>query len=130
MKNLKNIYKLPETYINMDFVCLPEGYNGWIQEVDEADEHIYKIYVHYVDGVRESVDNDSPSYIEMLAGQPDVIFSVEWHQNNMNHRLSGPAVMYHTDDVEYYIEGQIMSEEEYYNHPAIIKYKLNSIVKV
>lgn len=131
MKPLEEIYKTPETYLDEDASSIPNNYTGWTMLVDNDGTNdktkYYKVYSHYVNDLRQAV-NDEPSYIEMLAGYPDKIFCIEWHLNGLNHRINGPAVIYHTEEQEFHLNGTLLSPEDYFCHPEVIKHKLHSIL--
>ena len=42
-----------------------------------------------------------------------------WFQNGLYHRLDGPAVEWSNGSVEYWIEGKILSEEQWLSHPLV-----------
>ena len=49
--------------------------------------------------------------------------------NNKRHRINGAAIELCDGEKEYYIHGkQYFSELEYWNHPLVVEYKLNSII--
>lgn len=128
---IEELYKIPETYIE-DSRYLNRDYTGWtVQEASNGtDGGGFKIYIHYVNGMYHSINNE-PSYIETLAGCVDKIFCLEWHSNHKNHRINGPAIVYHDNDYnEYYLDGVNYSSEDYLSHPEVIKHILNSILKV
>lgn len=43
--------------------------------------------------------------------------SIRWMQNNMYHRTDGPAIIDDHVPVGWYINNELLSEEEFLNHP-------------
>ena len=55
--------------------------------------------------------------------------ATEWWFEGARHRLDGPAVVFQGIKGTYcFINGNPIIEEEYWNHPLVIQYKLNAIV--
>jgi len=53
-----------------------------------------------------------------------------WCIDGLNHRLDGPAVYSFTEIIAFYIKGKKYLEQEYWNHPLVIEYKLNNILSI
>jgi len=53
-----------------------------------------------------------------------------WLINNQYHRVDGPAREYYSGVKEWFLFDKEYLEEEYLNHPLIIEYKLNQIMKL
>lgn len=54
---------------------------------------------------------------------------LEWWFYSKKHRLDGPAVIYPSDgEIQFYIFGTKYSEQEYWSHALVIKYKLDIIL--
>lgn len=47
-----------------------------------------------------------------------------------NHRLDGPAKIYVNGDCEFWIDGDEYGPEEFWNHPLVIKNKLESVLQL
>lgn len=50
-----------------------------------------------------------------------------WWNNGEKHRLDGPAVERHNGEKEFWIHDKSFMPNQYWNHPLVIKYKLNKI---
>jgi len=46
------------------------------------------------------------------------------------HRLDGPARIWNSGITEYWICGDAFTEKDFWNHPLVIKHKLNKIVEL
>ena len=44
------------------------------------------------------------------------------------HRLDGPAIIWSSGYASYYVNNVEYSEQEYWNHPLVIAYKLEKIL--
>lgn len=131
MKNLERFYTLPENSFCANKALIPRKYTGWVHyDQDSVYKNPYKIYIHYVNGFKESLDG-KPSYIEMLARDPTKLFRVSWHSNDLLHRVDGPATIYCENDNadEYHINGNYFEITEYWTHPMVVQYMLENILK-
>lgn len=58
----------------------------------------------------------------------------EWYIDDVKHRLDGPAVISRTTEnpfETYFLNGQMMmTKEEWLEHPLVVEYKLNQILKL
>lgn len=56
-----------------------------------------------------------------------------WWCNNLIHRIGGPAGLIETEDEQehqFWIHGFPYEEEDYWNHPLLIEFKLNNIINL
>lgn len=53
-----------------------------------------------------------------------------WYQNHKPHRLCGAAFEYSAGQKIFYINGKLLSEQDYWTHPLVIEHKLNSIISL
>lgn len=53
--------------------------------------------------------------------RPALVFNQNrgWFKNGKLHRLKGPAIIYNSDKVEYYIEGENLTYEEWANYDEV-----------
>ena len=54
---------------------------------------------------------------------------IEWYYYDQLHRLDGPAVLCPSGHKEWAIESFYFSEQDYWNHPKVVEYKLNKILQ-
>ena len=47
-----------------------------------------------------------------------------WYKNGKYHRLDGPAEVYADGEQRWWINDESYSEEDYWNHPLVIEYKI------
>jgi len=77
-------------------------------------------------------------YLNLLSGKirhkengPAVIkpYTKYWFRHDILHRLDGPAVVgFNNNRKDYFINDFWYEEQEYWNHPLVIEYKLNKIL--
>ena len=63
-----------------------------------------------------------------LWSTPEIIQFV-YYQNDKKHRLDGPAII-KGKYFDFYIEGKVVFEKNYWNHPLVIEHRLNKIIKL
>ena len=51
-----------------------------------------------------------------------------WMKDGMWHRLDGPALSSKDFPNTYWINDKAVSDEDFYNHPLVLKHKLDSIL--
>lgn len=85
-------------------------YTGWVS----YDEYFFYLTkgIHDRAGKPASINKDNGK--------------LTWIKNGNYHRLDGPA----TEEGWFYVEGVKYSEQEYWNHPMVVKYKLEKILEV
>jgi len=55
----------------------------------------------------------------------------QWFLNGNCHRIGGPCIIDPNDQLNpeiYYIHGEPMSKQKYWNHPLVVEYKLKMIM--
>ena len=60
---------------------------------------------------------------------PLEIIQFVYYQNDKKHRLDGPAIIKGKYSA-FYIEGKVVFEKNYWNHPLVIEHRLNKIIKL
>lgn len=53
-----------------------------------------------------------------------------WYENDKRHRLDGPAYIDSKNKNEYWIDDIKYDEEDYWQHPLVVKNKLSSILNI
>ena len=55
-----------------------------------------------------------------------------WYENDKRHRLNGPAVINQNgwQEEEFWIDDTEYEEEDYWQHPLVVKNKLSSILNI
>lgn len=51
----------------------------------------------------------------------------EWYKQGKLHNLAGPAFITPDGCINYYIDGDYIDHSEYWNHPMVLKFKIDTI---
>lgn len=139
IKKLKNFIVTPQTsYLTSEGIAvfpspnlIPNNFEGCcvVRSID-PDKHWYKLYK----GHRVYHREDGPAHIMFdMFGYP----SYYWYNHGKFHRNDGPAVINEHSGLfgsggtkEYWINNEQMSEQDYWNHPLIMEYKLKKIMEL
>lgn len=101
------------TFLNID--CVPDDFEGCCYLSDYKAKYWLK-----------------PARVFHRENAPAIEYDVGakiWYNNDVRERLDGPAFDWGDNNKEFFIEGKIITEQDYWNHPKIILYKLNHILQ-
>lgn len=99
-------------------------FDYWTDIPDDFEGHCYaKNYgtQYWYTKYKTLHNNDGPAIIKSSG-------PIQWFKNGKCHRLGGPAITNFNGREHYYIYGEWMTPKEYWEHPLVIEYKLNSIL--
>lgn len=73
-------------------------------------------YIWYIKGTYILHNEGEPAYETINAYK-------SWYQNDLLHRLDGPAVEHGNDRQDYYINNFYYKEKDYWKHPDVLAFK-------
>lgn len=106
----KELLALLETSCKVSYQSAHSKYTGWVS-YDE-----YYFYLTY--GVHHRIGK--PASVNKKTGK------LTWIEKGNYHRLNGPS----TEEGYFYIGGIRYSEENFWNHPLVVEYKLEQILDI
>lgn len=107
---------------------------GWVCVERMSANLYYQKYYCLVDGKCQSI-NDKPSYIETWAQDNNLIIQTKWYENDLVHRIGGPANLIYNFSTDYLysfysLHDITLKSEEYWDHPLVNEYKLKKIIEL